>query len=162
MPAGKNHQQGFNLVELLTVLVVLLIIIGLGAPAYQKMQQRNELLADYNRFLAGIRQARSEAVRRQEDITFTTEMKNDGNWSFSIRTSGAPDETLLARHHSTTGRVKISEGTLTFDRLGRLKPGSSGCSLLMEGECTFTLERADSTRSLTVLRTGRIKVESNA
>ncbi len=161
MLAGKKQQQGLTLIELLVVIVILIVVMGAGVPAYQKMQQRNELIADYNRLLAGLRQTRSEAIRRQESATFNTKMNADNTWSFTIHTSDSIGGELLAKHQSRVSQVKISEGTLVFDRMGRLKPGTEGCSLMEAGKCTFSLSLADFDRELTIVRTGRVKRGSN-
>lgn len=150
MPAGK--QQGFTLMETLIVMLIVMILASVSVPAVQRMFEKNQLVADYNRFLAGLRQARSEAVRRQEMVTF--EVTQADAWHFVIKTEA--DETL-AQQQGRSGGVQASTGRVVFDRVGRLKKGEE-CDgeLSNASECEVTLTLASHERNIVVFKTGRV------
>lgn len=59
-----QNQRGFTLVELLVTLAIAAILIGLGVPSFKSMIQSNAISSAVNTFLADMRFARSEAIRR--------------------------------------------------------------------------------------------------
>lgn len=146
MPAGK--QRGFTLLEILMAMLILMIMTSISVPVVQRMFEKNQLIADYNRFLAGLRQARSEAIRRQESVVFRIEQSDA--WQFVIETAATE---VLAQQQGRQGGVQASTGQLTFDRMGRLE----GCDGELDdaSECKVTLTLATHERSIVVFRTGR-------
>ena len=61
---GKHPCHGFTLPEVLTVMAVIGLLAGFGVPRLQSFMLDNRLAAELNRFNAGLRQARGEAVTR--------------------------------------------------------------------------------------------------
>lgn len=61
--------QGFTLVELMLVLVVLAIALSIGTPSLQAVRQGSQLWAGSSRFLAALNLARSEAVMRNQPVS---------------------------------------------------------------------------------------------
>ena len=58
-----------TLIELLTGLLVLAIVLGIGVPAFQNIVANNKMAAAINELVASIHLARSEAVKRRSNIT---------------------------------------------------------------------------------------------
>ena len=75
-------QKGFTLIELMVTLVVLGILLGLGVPSYVEWI-RDSRMDNATRSLAGVlKQARSEAVSRQNVITVQSGTNNNpGSWA---------------------------------------------------------------------------------
>ena len=65
----KFCNEGFTLIELMIVVVVLATILSVGTPLLQGMLQNNELRAQSIRFLSAINLARSEAVLRNMPVS---------------------------------------------------------------------------------------------
>lgn len=59
-----RRSHGFTLIELLLVLGILAVLIKLAAPSFTRQIQSNTMTSNVNSFLADVRFARSEAVRR--------------------------------------------------------------------------------------------------
>lgn len=60
----SQKSDGFTLIELMVVLSIVAILVTLAAPSFQKLIQSNTISGAVNTFLADLRFARSEAIRR--------------------------------------------------------------------------------------------------
>ena len=64
-----RHWRGFNILELMIALDVLGILTALAAPSFTKMIARNNLSAASNDLVVALLTARSEAVKRECQVT---------------------------------------------------------------------------------------------
>lgn len=60
---GKKH-AGFTLIELMVVLAIVAILTTLAVPSLARMIQINTISSNVNNFMADLRYARSESMRR--------------------------------------------------------------------------------------------------
>jgi len=65
----QHGSDGFTLVEMMIVLVVLAVAISVGTPLMRDMLHRNKLRAESTRFLGALNLARSEAVMRNLPVS---------------------------------------------------------------------------------------------
>ena len=61
---GMNKSKGFTLVELLVVIAIIAVLTTLAAPSFKALIQSNAMSSTVNTFMADLRYARSEAIRR--------------------------------------------------------------------------------------------------
>ena len=61
---GMKKSDGFTLIELLVAIAIAAILITLDAPSFRQLIQSNSMSSNVNTFLADMRYARSEAIRR--------------------------------------------------------------------------------------------------
>lgn len=66
--ANRINHSGFTLIELLVALAVLAILTGLAAPSFIATVRDNRLVTQTNEFIGALHLARSEAVKRNEDV----------------------------------------------------------------------------------------------
>ena len=59
-----HQSRGFTLLEVLVVLAIVAILTTLAAPSFVALIQSNSVSSNVNAFIADVRYARSEAVRR--------------------------------------------------------------------------------------------------
>lgn len=59
-----NKSRGFTLIELLVVIAIVAILTTLAAPSFKSLIQSNSMSSTVNTFLADMRFARSESIRR--------------------------------------------------------------------------------------------------
>lgn len=62
-------ERGFTLVEILVVLTISAILLAAAVPAMQGLIQSNRITGGTNELLSSIQMARSEAVRRNGNVT---------------------------------------------------------------------------------------------
>lgn len=74
--ADRNNHSGFTLIELLVALAVLAILTGLAAPSFIATVRDNRLVTQTNEFIGALHLARSEAVKRTDDVVVCK--SNDG------------------------------------------------------------------------------------
>lgn len=117
---------GFTLIELLVTIAVMMIIATIAVPGFQGMTARHQLASDYNLVLAGLNQARSEAIKRREDVTFRVTQSDP--WVYRITTE---DNSDLAIRSARGGQVAITSTNITFNALGRRANCTSGCDIVV-------------------------------
>lgn len=66
---AMQRATGMTLVELLTTMLVLAIVLGLGVPAFFNVVDNNRMAAAVNELVASVHFARSEAVKRRVSTT---------------------------------------------------------------------------------------------
>lgn len=74
--ADRINYSGFTLIELLVALAVLAILTGLAAPSFIATVRDNRLVTQSNEFIGALHLARSEAVKRSEEVVVCK--SNDG------------------------------------------------------------------------------------
>ncbi|UYG03198.1 GspH/FimT family pseudopilin [Halomonas sp. LR3S48] len=119
------------------------IVATIAVPGFQGMMARNQLAGDHNEILAGLNLARSEAIKRRQDVEF--EVTNTSPWAYEINVGGS---TLRVRSGSR-GSLSLGTGTsVTFNSLGRAPACSSGCVL--------TITHSAGSRDININSFGRI------
>lgn len=59
-----RHSKGFTLIELMIVIAIVAILTTLAAPSFKSLIQSNTISSAVNTFMADMRFARSESIRR--------------------------------------------------------------------------------------------------
>src|SRR5262245_27170835 len=63
-------QRGFTLVEVMTVVTISAILVALAIPSFQNSIRSSRISGATNSLIAGMDLARSEAIRRNANVTF--------------------------------------------------------------------------------------------
>jgi len=82
---GYGHCAGFTLLELLSSIVIVLIILGVGIPALKATVTSNRLTTSINALAGTLAYTRSEAIRRNQHVVVCksktgTECTREGDW----------------------------------------------------------------------------------
>ena len=84
-----KKKRGFTIVELMIVIALLAVMVSVGVPAFLNFTQTNTVAATANRFMSSLALAKSEAIKRNTNITVcrfvqtgatTFTCTNDGLW----------------------------------------------------------------------------------
>ena len=163
--------RGFTLIELMVTVVVLTVVLSLAVPALQETIKNNRVTAQHNELLSLINLAKSQAVRRNENVIL--ELFSDGfEWRGNVRLAGAVDDELDAGCPEIPGvircvanrRVSLDSdpAVLTFNNRGYLDQASGDwdtAELVLEHDgCNGQLQA----REIRVLPTGQINSEAIA
>jgi len=66
---SMKNMQGFTLIELLVTVAVLVVLLVLGVPQYQRLTENNRQVAAINTIVGDLNLARSEAVKQGRTVT---------------------------------------------------------------------------------------------
>ena len=64
-----KQQRGFTLIELMVTISLVAVLITLGVPGMQQMMRSNARASSSNELISTINQARSEAVKRNTEVS---------------------------------------------------------------------------------------------
>lgn len=156
--------RGFTLLELLTTVVVLAILAGLGGPALHSLVLDARRTAGVNAFVGAVQLARSEAVKRNAPVTLCKTIDHrqcadrGDDWSmgwlvFVPRNPlqptrlDDPEHILIAHQSSFDGRISANREAFVFH---------SGGSRSTNGTVMFCDTRgAPRARAVIISTTGR-------
>lgn len=84
-----QKSRGFTLIELLVVIAIVAILATLAAPSFKNLIQSNTMSSKVNSFLADMRYARSEAIRRGGAVVMCRSNSPEGSSPACDGTTGA-------------------------------------------------------------------------
>jgi type IV fimbrial biogenesis protein FimT len=175
-----QKMRGLTLVELMITLVVAAVLVGLAGPSFVRLIKSNSMSSAVNTFMADLRFARSESVRRGGRIvicrsdapeaaapTCSSAVNTTKGWStgwlvFEDRDNGSTFNTgdnLLRVQAPIKNIENIAEATSTatvfkFTATGRLLDNTSSAGLLFGGT-NFT---TDLKRRICISPGGRARI----
>lgn len=125
-----SPRRGFTLIELLMTLLIASILLAVGAPSLSSFYDSQKAVSFSNNLLSQILYSRSEAIKRQRNVTLTVtqqetgvliEVQADGNVNLlrnqftqdsAYAVAGIPRVVFDARGRATTnGCMSVSIGT---------------------------------------------------
>jgi type IV fimbrial biogenesis protein FimT len=114
----NSAERGFTLIELLLAIAILSILIGIAVPAYRDVILNQRVTSATNDLHAALSFARSEAVKRNANVTL---LPAAGGWAAGWRVpspiGGQPD---LLNHLQAPGIVIDSAAvSVVFSASGR-------------------------------------------
>lgn len=128
-----NHQSGFTIIELMMTLVVAAIILALAAPSFRDFIANNRLTTTTNSFITAISFARSEAVKRTNNVrvvAVSPSSSNEWGGGWQVVDNGG---NVLRVFQSDASVVTMDDTndvtTLTFDSRGFLANLAGGTSI---------------------------------
>lgn len=111
-----NREQGLTLIEIMVVIAIIAIAAAIAVPSYNDTVDRQRLTQALETTLSDIRWAKSEAIKRSDDVTVT--FTTGANWSYTIMDASS---TLLK-----------SAGNTDFDTVSLKSTGFSGNTLTFQ------------------------------
>jgi len=128
MSVGERKVSGFTLIELLVTLAVMVILATVAVPGFQSMMASNRLASDFNEIFTGLNFARSEAIKRRENVTFKIESGKP--WSYEVTASN----TIRTRAGSSGSVEASGDLEITFNSRGLVESpdcSDDGCSIIV-------------------------------
>lgn len=114
-----RRSLGFSLIELMVSLVILGILIGIAVPSYRSIIAEQRVRATVSDLHASIALARSEAIKRNRQITLAPAT---GGWSagWGIASPAVGQPALLAHTLSSGVGVAGPSAGVVFSAAGRV------------------------------------------
>ena len=103
----RERLAGITLIEVLVAIAIIAIVAAIALPAYQSQIARQNLVLVAETFVSDIKLARSAALKRSEDVSFS--ITSGANWSYVISDSASTE----IKRVSSSNFSNISELTLT-------------------------------------------------
>jgi len=115
-----QRSQGFTLIELMVVVVVLAIAATVAVPSFQQVIENNRLATEANRVLSAITYTRSEAVRLGDEVSMTAASGGFAN-GWCVHSGANCSGTDALRQFNGADLAFSSSGTsLTFNARGEM------------------------------------------
>lgn len=142
--------SGFTLIELLVTIAVAVILATVAVPGFQSLVTTNRQAADFNEILTGLTYARSEAVKRRQEVSVVI-TDTDGVWKLEVKHDVHDDDDVIREMEARHDRVAVSPNTISFNSLGR----RSVCETTSNDQCVVTV--GDGPNEIVVNPSGRIE-----
>lgn len=69
LSAPRHSERGFSMIELMITLVIFVLVAGFAVPAFMRMIENNRITTQANSFIADLKFARSEAIKRGTKVS---------------------------------------------------------------------------------------------
>jgi type IV fimbrial biogenesis protein FimT len=115
----KAGLRGFTLVELVIVIALLGLVLVLGMPSFTGVLASMRVRSVAEGMLGGIQTARTEAMRRNQQVSFNLDSEDGGGWSVVL---DADASVLQLKSAGEGGTVLVQSdlgAALTFNNLGQ-------------------------------------------
>lgn len=116
----NKFKSGFTLVEMMVTVAVLAIIIGIATPSFVEMMRQNTLRSQANELLALMHYARSEAIKRRNNVEVAISAGSGGSgWVASVNIPGTSPITGVRTLDNSASTSVIASTSIVFEANGR-------------------------------------------
>lgn len=119
---SHSRPRGFTLTELLAVMAVLAILSAVAAPSFTAMMGTMRARATSTDLYASLSRARSEAIKRNADVTLSPNGTWGGGW-FILDPSDAAGQRKLDDHPAIPNATVTGPASVVYQANGRVRGG---------------------------------------
>lgn len=108
----SKYSKGFSLIELLVVISIVGILAAVALPSYTQQIKQDRLVSNTNQLHSIYKFARSEAVKREQEITLAV---SRNKWLVKVNAGALNEETLLEFRptHSSISVTGLADMTIS-------------------------------------------------
>ncbi len=147
---------GFTLIELIITMVILAIVAMVAIPGFGNLIEGNRLVSGTNLLASSIKFARTEAIKRGTNVTFSSDGGLGTGWCVHAGDATGDCANDQIRSFESPGNLTFTEsvGDLVFDRRGFLVPQTGQFfTVCTNGDGSF--------RRVRVSPVGRTEIDDN-
>lgn len=150
-----NRNAGFTLIELIVTMAILAIVTMAVIPGFGNLMDNNRRVADTNLLASSIKFARAEAIKRGDNVTFSTDGGLASGWCVHAGNAAGNCANNQIRGFNSSGNMAFTESVsdLVFDRRGFLVPQAAQTFTLYPVNCAAGDDRLRIVRISPVGRT---------
>jgi len=180
--SAARFTSGFTLMELMITLALAGVLLAIAVPNMRVFGQNNRLTAASNDLLRSFQMARSEAIKRQQNVAVCASadptaatpacsygafngwivfQDTNGNW----QPDGAPAEPILERHERVDPTVFVrtdNDGIESFNQTGFANPAGARSPtrniVLCDSRGVHLAAGSSTARAVVISPTGRTRV----
>jgi type IV fimbrial biogenesis protein FimT len=134
---------GFTLIELTMGLTIAALLTMLAAPSFTSFLRDSEIRSSTEALVDGLKVARSEAIRRNQLVSFTlTGSSGTPSWAVRQVSDNSTIQTYSAQEGGTHVAVAVQPAganSVAFNRLGRVVPVGAGTPTIQQLALNSTL-----------------------
>ena len=105
----SNEQQGFTLLELAVVLMILAVVLGLVLPEASSYLFRSDLKASSRRLAGAVSYARSQAMLEGRLWELTLDLDTGGFWATALDKEGSSSDLDTVKKRTLAGEVRFMD-----------------------------------------------------
>jgi len=151
---NKKQSLGFTLTELMVTVAIIGVLASIAVPSFQDMIERNRLKEAVESLKSDLMFARTEAIKRSQNISVNRITGNSGEWFYGLNTS-ACDSSETVTTESDFCTVKRISG-IAFNQVNLISES---------GNTTFSFRRGTANAGNTCFSTTnyrlRVKVSNS-
>jgi len=156
---AKPKTKGYTLIEVLITVAVSSIFVAIAIPSFTPLLQRNSLSTASNDLVGSLALARSEAVKRNQQVTLrAVTADGDTDWNNGFQVVLTNDNTLIKQIDRSNTDVPVAETSMPL--ITQVTFNGSGTLASTAPNFDFCLENNTMGNTVSVNISGRTRTEA--